>query len=169
MEPLSLRRIRCGSDGDGRRVEASLREQLSSAGNVVSARGKALTEKVFGEPLPPTRVVERICEDVRRRGAAALFHYTEQFDRARLDADTLHGVTTSEDGPGSCRRRPGFPRHGPTSAAERAGVPVRHRSPQRHPERRGQKHELRLRCRPPCASGSECSFRAAQPPIRPRC
>ena len=50
---------------------------------------------MFGEPLPPSRVVERICEDVRRRGAAALFHYTEQFDRARLDPDTLR-VTTSE-------------------------------------------------------------------------
>jgi histidinol dehydrogenase len=94
MEPLSLRRIRCGTDGSAAAL-ASLREQLSSAGNVVSARGKALTEKVFGEPLPPGRVVERICEDVRRRGAAALFHYTEQFDRARLDRDTLR-VTTSE-------------------------------------------------------------------------
>ncbi len=94
MEPFRLRRIRCGSDGAADAL-AALRTQLGAAGNVVSARGRALTEKVFGEPLPPRRVVERICEDVRQRGAVALFHYTEQFDRARLDRDTLR-VTPSE-------------------------------------------------------------------------
>jgi histidinol dehydrogenase len=94
MEPLALRRIRCGSE-DGAAALAALRELLSSAGNIVSARGKALTEKVFGEALPPQRVVERICEDVRRRGVAALFHYTQQFDGAKLDEDTLR-VTPSE-------------------------------------------------------------------------
>src|SRR5262249_42910782 len=35
------------------------------------------------------RVVERVCADVRARGLPALLHYTEQFDRARLDATTL--------------------------------------------------------------------------------
>jgi histidinol dehydrogenase len=94
MQPLTLRRIRCGSDAAPAGL-AALREQLSAAGNVVSARGRALTEKVFGEALPPRRVVERVCEDVRQRGVAALFHYTEQFDRARLDRDTLR-VTPSE-------------------------------------------------------------------------
>ena len=54
-----------------------------------------MTEKVFGEALPPRRAVERICEEVRVRGAAALFHFTEQFDGARLDSDTLR-VTKSE-------------------------------------------------------------------------
>ena len=34
-------------------------------------------------------MVERVCEDVRGRGVAALLHYTEQFDHVRLDADTL--------------------------------------------------------------------------------
>src|SRR5262249_22612741 len=62
---------------------------------VVSARGRELTLKVFGEPLPPARVVERICEDVRARGLVAVLHYTEQFDRVRLNADTLR-VTGSE-------------------------------------------------------------------------
>jgi histidinol dehydrogenase len=94
MEPLPLRRIRCGSD-DAAAGLAALREQLGAAGDVVSARGRALTERVFGEPLPPRRVVERICEEVRQRGLAALLHYTEQFDGARLDADTLR-VTESE-------------------------------------------------------------------------
>jgi histidinol dehydrogenase len=94
MEPLTLRRIRCGDGGAAARLD-ELREQLGAAGSVVSARGRALTEKVFGEPLPPRRVVERVCEDVRQRGAAALFHYTEQFDRVRLDAGTLR-VTPAE-------------------------------------------------------------------------
>src|SRR5262249_27684942 len=68
---------------------------LGAQGNVVSARGRELTEKVFGEALAPTQVVERVCADVRARGAAALFHYTEQFDRVRLTPQTLR-VTRGE-------------------------------------------------------------------------
>jgi histidinol dehydrogenase len=83
-----MRRIRLGT-GEAAEQLARLRTQLSAQGNVVSARGRELTEKVFGEALPPVRVVERICEDVRKRGREAVFHYTEQFDRVRLDADTL--------------------------------------------------------------------------------
>jgi histidinol dehydrogenase len=88
MAPLSLRRIRCGTD-DAAAQFARLRAQLGAQGNVVSAKGRALTQRVFGEALPPARVVERVCEDVRTRGLEALLHYTEQFDGARLDADTL--------------------------------------------------------------------------------
>src|SRR5260370_6216060 len=94
MAVLTLRRIHCGSDDAGAQL-AGLRAQLSAQGNVVSAKGRALTQKVFGEALPPARVVERVCEDVRKRGLEALLHYTEQFDGARLDADTLR-VTPSE-------------------------------------------------------------------------
>jgi len=94
MAPLKLRRIDCTRD-DASAQLAALRAQLGAQGNVVSARGRELTEKVFGEALPPVRVVERVCEDVRARGAAALFHYTEQFDRVRLDAQTLR-VTRAE-------------------------------------------------------------------------
>jgi histidinol dehydrogenase len=88
MPSLQLRRIDCAA-GDATGQIAALRAQLGAQGNIVSARGRELTEKVFGEALPPMRVVERICEDVRRRGAEALFHYTEQLDRVRLDARTL--------------------------------------------------------------------------------
>lgn len=83
-----LRRIHLGHPGAAEQL-AGLRTQLSAQGNVVSARGRELTERVFGEALPPARVVERICEDVRQQGREAVFHYTEQFDRVRLDADTL--------------------------------------------------------------------------------
>jgi histidinol dehydrogenase len=88
MAPLNMRRIRLGS-AEAVEQLAGLRRQLGASGNVVSARGRALTEKVFGEALPPVRVVERICEDVRQRGRDALFHYTEQFDRTRLTPETL--------------------------------------------------------------------------------
>jgi len=88
MPSLTVRRIQLGSSGAADQL-ARLRAQLSAEGNVVSARGRELTERVFGEALPPTRVVERICADVRQRGREAVFHYTEQFDRVRLGADTL--------------------------------------------------------------------------------
>lgn len=88
MTALTLRRIQLGRT-DAAEQLARLRVQLSAQGNVVSARGRELTERVFGEALSPARVVERICEDVRQRGREAVFHYTEQFDRVRLDADTL--------------------------------------------------------------------------------
>src|SRR5689334_13563977 len=94
MPSLKLRRIDCAA-GDAAGRLAALRAQLGARVYVVSARGRALTEKVFGEALPPARVVERVCEDVRVRGADALFHYTEQFDRVRLDAKTLR-VTRAE-------------------------------------------------------------------------
>jgi histidinol dehydrogenase len=88
MTPLTLRRIRC-ADPDATRQLETLRGQLGAQANVVSARGRELTEKVFGEPLPPARVVERVCNDVRIKGLPALLHYTEQFDRVRLTLDTL--------------------------------------------------------------------------------
>jgi histidinol dehydrogenase len=88
MTTPTLRRIRLGS-ADAAEQLARLRTQLSAEGNIVSARGRELTERVFGEALPPARVVERICEDVRKRGRDAVFHYTEQLDRVRLDAATL--------------------------------------------------------------------------------
>jgi histidinol dehydrogenase len=88
MAPLTLRRIRTADAGAADQL-AALRTSLSVQGNVVSARGRELTEKVFGEALPPGRVVERVCAEVRNRGLAAVLHYTEQFDRVRLTAETL--------------------------------------------------------------------------------
>ena len=94
MAPLHLRRIDYGAPGAAAQL-AEFRAQLGASGNVVSPRGRELTVKVFGEPLPPVRVVERVCEEVRTRGLSALLHYTEQFDRVSLTADTLR-VTLSE-------------------------------------------------------------------------
>jgi histidinol dehydrogenase len=88
MSAINMRRIRLGEAGASLGL-SELRRQLSAQGNVVSPRSQALTVRVFGEPLPPLRVVERICEDVRSRGREALFHYTEQLDRVQLTADNL--------------------------------------------------------------------------------
>ncbi len=88
MESVNIRRINC-AESDGASKLAALRAQLSSQAEVISPRGRQLTQAVFGEPLPPSRVVERICNDVRARGVEALFHYTQQLDGVRLSADTL--------------------------------------------------------------------------------
>src|SRR5712691_4763197 len=88
MSGITLQRIRLGDAGAADRL-LELRRQLGAQGNVVSPKGQALTVKVFGEPLSPARVVERICADVRTRGREALFHYTEHLDRVQLTPQTL--------------------------------------------------------------------------------
>lgn len=88
MPKLSVRRINLADSGGVAELTA-LREQLSSQANVVSPKGRALTEKVFGEALPPARVVERICADVRQHGLKAVLDYTEKLDNVRLTGGTL--------------------------------------------------------------------------------
>ena len=102
-----------------RRGRSARSSPRSSAPRVrsCSARGRELTEKVFGEALPPVRVVERICEDVRKRGREAVFHYTEQLDRVRLDADTLR-VDNARNGPGPRGRGARLSGDGAPRAAE---------------------------------------------------
>src|SRR5260370_12560565 len=84
MANLNIRQIRLADPEAAQQLRA-LRLQLTSQENMVSARGRALTEKVFGEALAPARVVERICTDVRTRGLEAVLHYTAQLDGVRLD------------------------------------------------------------------------------------
>jgi histidinol dehydrogenase len=68
---------------------AELRRKLSPQGNVVSEAGKRRTIEVFGEPLTPQQVVERIVSDVRSRGLPALLEYTQKLDKADLTAGTI--------------------------------------------------------------------------------
>ncbi|MEM6473959.1 MAG: histidinol dehydrogenase, partial [Planctomycetota bacterium] len=70
-------------------ILAELREKLSPRGDVVSPRGKALTEEVFGAALTPTQVVERICHDVQSEGTSAVLRYTKLLDKANLNASEL--------------------------------------------------------------------------------
>jgi histidinol dehydrogenase len=85
---VGIRTIRCSSPGAAAEID-SLLTQLGSQGNVVSPRGRELTEKVFGEALPPARVVERVCDDVRRDGLNSLLRFTELFDGVRLTRDSI--------------------------------------------------------------------------------
>ncbi len=106
MSTVTIRRIRCAEPGAAEQL-AALRTQLSGQGEVVSPRGRQLTEAVFGEALPPARVVERICADVRGRGLPALLHYTEQFDRVRLAPGDLR-VSAAELAEAHAAAEPAF-------------------------------------------------------------
>lgn len=66
-----------------------LRSKLSPDGNVVSEAGRQRTIELFGEPLSPQQVVERICNDVRSGGLTSLLEYTEKLDRKQLTAATI--------------------------------------------------------------------------------
>ena len=52
----------------------------------VSPEIDAGIQRIFGEPLTPEQVVQRILHDVRQRGDAALREYAERIDGSRLDA-----------------------------------------------------------------------------------
>jgi histidinol dehydrogenase len=74
---------------DFRAALTDLRDRLSPRGNFVSEASKRKTVEVFGEPLSPAQVVERICGDVRQRGLAAVLDYASRIDRAELSAEAL--------------------------------------------------------------------------------
>lgn len=79
---------------EGRQEIDSLRAKLAPDGNVVSEAGRLKTIEVFGEPLSPVEVVERICDDVRSHGLEAVLQYTAKLDGAELSAETLRVPTT---------------------------------------------------------------------------
>ncbi|MFK8111523.1 MAG: histidinol dehydrogenase [Rubripirellula sp.] len=70
-------------------ILSQLRDKLSPQGDVVSPRGRALTQEVFGKPLSPVEVVQTICDDVRREGTPALLRYSAALDKADLSADQI--------------------------------------------------------------------------------
>jgi histidinol dehydrogenase len=94
MSTWTMRRIQYSSD-DAAAELLRLRQQLSLQADIVSPRGRQLTEQVFGRPLTPAQVVERICTDVRQEGLPAVLRYTEKLDRVQLTADTVR-VSTAE-------------------------------------------------------------------------
>lgn len=73
----------------------ALRKSLSPRGDIVSPRGRELTIRVFGEPLPPVSVVDRILADIQAEGLKALLRYTEQLDGAKLTPESMR-VSTAE-------------------------------------------------------------------------
>ena len=87
-EALDIQRIDTRSADWVDRID-QLREKLSPRGDVVSEEGQQRTIEVFGEPLSPQQVVERICRDVRDQGVEAVLQYGRQLDGAELMAETL--------------------------------------------------------------------------------
>src|SRR5205807_10115449 len=88
MATLKLRRI-LHADPQADRQLAELQRGLGLQADVVSPRGRQLTEQVFGQALTPSQVVERICTDVKKRGLPAVLEYTEKLDRAMLTPETV--------------------------------------------------------------------------------
>lgn len=86
--PLQIQRIDARRDDVTAALDA-LRAKLSPSGNVVSEAGRRRTLEVFGEPLTPVQVVERICADVKQQGLGAVLDYSRKLDRAELTADTI--------------------------------------------------------------------------------
>jgi histidinol dehydrogenase len=88
--PEGLRILRIDSRRDDvAAAMAQLRHKLSPRGDVVSPAGRQRTIDVFGAPLTPLEVVERICRDVAARGLPAVLEYTAQIDKAQLTPDTV--------------------------------------------------------------------------------
>ena len=86
--PLNIPTIDC-SQGGAETLFAELREKLSPRGDVVSAAGRQRTIELFGEPLSPQQVVERICSDVRGQGLPAMLSYTSKLDQKDLTSETI--------------------------------------------------------------------------------
>jgi histidinol dehydrogenase len=86
--PLSIQRIDT-RQGNVESALAALRVKLSPAGSVVSEAGRRRTIDVFGEPLTPQQVVERICGDVKSRGLASVLEYSQKLDKADLTPQTV--------------------------------------------------------------------------------
>ncbi|MCL4108183.1 UNVERIFIED_CONTAM: hypothetical protein GTU68_066106 [Idotea baltica] len=66
-----------------------LRAKLSPDGNVVSEAGRQRTIELFGEPLTPQQVVERICNEVRTGGVDSVLDYSEKLDGKKLTPETI--------------------------------------------------------------------------------
>src|SRR3972149_5665902 len=86
--PLNVPRIDTRQPDSQAAIDA-LRAKLAPGGNVVSEAGRQKTIEVFGTPLSPVEVVERICSDVRQQGLDAVLRYSAKLDGAKLTGRTL--------------------------------------------------------------------------------
>ncbi|MEW4487384.1 histidinol dehydrogenase [Thalassoglobus sp. JC818] len=91
---LKIPTIDC-SLGNAEELFAELRDKLSPRGDVVSEAGRQRTVELFGEPLSPQQVVERICHDVQSQGLESLLNYSRLLDRPDFDVSDLK-VSTDE-------------------------------------------------------------------------
>ena len=91
---LNITTIDCTKESAERLFE-TLRQKLSPRGDVTSEAGRQRTISLFGEPLTPQQVVERICGEVRNGGVATMLEYSRKLDRKELTPETMR-VTTAE-------------------------------------------------------------------------
>lgn len=105
-QQLAISRIDTRRD-DVEQALNALRAKLSPAGNVVSEAGRQRTVEVFGEPLSPQQVVERICGDVQQRGLDSVLEYSRKLDKADLTAETMR-VTAAELKAAHAKAEPAF-------------------------------------------------------------
>uniref|UniRef100_A0A7C2K2E9 Histidinol dehydrogenase n=1 Tax=Schlesneria paludicola TaxID=360056 RepID=A0A7C2K2E9_9PLAN len=91
---LRIPTLDCSRD-DPLALLADLRRKLSVQGDIVSEAGRQRTIDLFGEPLSPRQVVQRICGDVRSKGLEAVLDYTAKLDRKELTRETMR-VTADE-------------------------------------------------------------------------
>ncbi len=87
-ETWSIRRLDARQD-DAAEELAVLRTKLSPRGDVVSDASRQRTIEVFGEPLTPVQVVEKICRDVQEQGRSAVLDYSSRLDNAQLQPEQL--------------------------------------------------------------------------------
>jgi histidinol dehydrogenase len=91
---IEMRILNYSMSKDRRAIEKLVRREslvaLKGAGSRIS-----LTRKVFGRALTPEQAVERIVEDVRKKGDGALFSYTRKLDGFAANAGNIR-VTQAE-------------------------------------------------------------------------
>jgi histidinol dehydrogenase len=104
--PLTISRIDWPGE-EGERVLSALRERLSPRGDIVSETGRQRTVELFGEPLSPQQVVERICLDVAKRGLPAVLDFTARLDGKKLPPDVLR-VSAAELTAAHAQANPAF-------------------------------------------------------------
>lgn len=85
---MQIPTIDCRRD-DAATALSALRDKLSPRGDIVSEAGRRRTISLFGDPLSPHQVVDRICGDVRGLGLSAVLDYTEKLDGKRLTQQTM--------------------------------------------------------------------------------
>ena len=85
---MQIQRIDTRKDDAAQNIR-ELREKLSPKGDIVSESDRQRTIDIFGEPLTPRQVVEKICSEVETNGLSSLLEYTEKINKVVLTADTL--------------------------------------------------------------------------------
>lgn len=88
MPAVKIRRIDSSDPKSGKHLE-SYQKLLASRGDIVSAKTREMSRKVFREALTPVEFVERICADIRDKGLTSVLRFTEQFDRVKLTPETV--------------------------------------------------------------------------------